>query len=452
MDDYFRLQAPTLPIKPTPKGSTRWLRDHYRYCNDDSFANIMEDWNDFRVPQFPLEIRLDAHYCPPLELISQIRHASVNSMQRWIYRILTYKQHCIRPGTPICVSHPRSVQRFVQLWELDGYQFCHLAAREKLLDPVLTDDLADTCKYTREIMCDIVWLELCYSRGEKIGIERATRHLRAHMDQYLRYGEVESKVGSRVGSKKEPRGHRRNLTDTQLCRVTMSHNTIKEENQRLSLGARVTVTPLNDGDITPRTKSEPEPKGSDDTTQKMNQWGSTIGWPNPLKRSKIKRKSSTKSQYSTFNKFNHETDRPFPYPPINDMPSRCVTPDDRRQTSYRNARHSLEPNVSDGQNNNRQVSDPPSNRIYKAEDPASTTALKSQRTSCDYNRRNSHGSDALGSEANDEEWNVLANDMTQVDDRMNNMMQSDGPSSEEFRHSATKAYGWLELESDESDY
>jgi hypothetical protein len=84
-DDLFRLQTLKVPIDTTSKTElTRWLRLHYRYCTEDSFANMVENWTDFEVPTFALQIRLDAHFAPPVWSIDQLRGASVNNMQRWV--------------------------------------------------------------------------------------------------------------------------------------------------------------------------------------------------------------------------------------------------------------------------------------------------------------------------------------------------------------------------------
>lgn len=318
LDDYSRSTI-ALPINPTSKDeSTRCLRLYWRYCNDDVFANIVEDWKDFSVPRFRFEVIWAAHFGPPPQSLAIIRHASLNSMQRWVYRLLTLKHCRLRPNEPICVSHAMAVLRLVQFWKLDGSQFCRLAAREELFDPVPADDVDKTCMYAREIMCDIVWLQLCRLRDERLSIERASRCFRAHVDDYLRYDEIESQVSSRVGSKKGPRGHRRTLTGTHFDRAAIRQSTIKEEKHRLSLGATVTTTNLENGNHTPLDQLDAQGKVAGDTTRKANRWS----WSNPLKQmTKVRRKSSAKGQPPESLRSNEviDTDRTLPNPPTNDM-------------------------------------------------------------------------------------------------------------------------------------
>jgi hypothetical protein len=397
-DEYFRFQPLTSLDQPIPEEPEFWwFPVHYRYCNDDSFANIVQPWSEFKVPDFAIQTRLDAHCCPPIETSSQIQYASVNSMQRWVYRILTLEYHQITPSTPICVSHPINVQHFVQHWTLDGKQAVHLSSREKLIVPVQEDDLIITCVYVREIMCDIVWLELCYSRGEIISIDQAIKQLDAHIDQYLQFGKLGSNVGSRASSRRgsrassdrQLRGHRKTL---HRANATKKQNTIKEVDEPLPHGAMVTVTDLNNEILTLPDHPKKQGEGSGEMTQKTNRWS----WSRPFfQRMRVIRRNSVKSQHSLKpKKLGNETDLTLPYPPTSNMPSRCTTPDGCKEPSVLADAARIELDTATIQIAQLSMaSNPPNdhntydhglntgNVGYEMEDAASTRALKSRRTS-----------------------------------------------------------------------
>ncbi|QDS70169.1 hypothetical protein FKW77_006150 [Venturia effusa] len=123
---------------------------------------MVDEWNDFEVPQRKDEIRQAVHYAPPACSLEQLHDASHNSMQRWVYRVLTLAECRIVPHSPVCVSHTMALQELVASWKLDGSQFCRLRTREELFDPVQTD--VDSRKMARKIMCDTLWRELCHLR------------------------------------------------------------------------------------------------------------------------------------------------------------------------------------------------------------------------------------------------------------------------------------------------
>lgn len=234
-------------LVPTANSAPRNESAHYlsllsRFCYDDHFANIVDEWSDFEVPQRKNEIRQAAHFAPPPCSLDQLQDASHNSMQRWVYRVLTLNRSRIEPSTPICVSHTMALQELVAWWKLDGSQFCGLRTREELIDPTRAqgDAWVGSCGFARQIMCDMLWLELCNLRGEWHIVERATRILQARVAEYTQPGQ-ENLYFRPTACRRAPRDHRRIITEPQNDRATMRRPVIQDESKRISHGPKLTT-------------------------------------------------------------------------------------------------------------------------------------------------------------------------------------------------------------------
>jgi hypothetical protein len=89
-----------------------------RYGNDDAFANLIEDWKPFKAPTSLKEIQNIVHDCPSIALPDE--DASVDEVQRFIYRSVTLRRHGMFKDYPIARSHPDALKRFVLNWNIHG--------------------------------------------------------------------------------------------------------------------------------------------------------------------------------------------------------------------------------------------------------------------------------------------------------------------------------------------
>ncbi|KAE9991059.1 hypothetical protein EG327_000530 [Venturia inaequalis] len=213
--------------------SSRYLSLLSRFCDDEHFANTVDEWNDFEVPQRKDEIRRAAHFAPPACSLIQLQYASHNSMQRWVYRILTLNRSRIEPNRPICVSHTMALQELVAWWILDGAQSCSLKAREELVDPTQAHGAVwiGSCRFARQIMCDMLWLELCNLRGERHSIELATKILQVRVAEYMQPSQNDRQFNA-TAYQQAPKEHRRIIAGPQNDRGTMRRPIYQDESKR----------------------------------------------------------------------------------------------------------------------------------------------------------------------------------------------------------------------------
>lgn len=409
LDDTSRSPM-ALQIKSTHRNeSAHYLAVVSRYCHDDHFANMVDIWTHFVVPQLEYDIRRAAHSAPPAQSLADpetgLQYASCNTMQRWIYRLLTLSHCRIDPTRPICISHTAALQQLVACWMLAGSQFCALETREEFRDPVLAHKhLAfGTCQYARQIMCDMLWLELCYLRGERNSIEQATRGLRARIAEYSQFARVDLDLEPSLKvSTSGPRRHRRNVTERQFDRATLRQSTVREGNKRWSMGATMGLTNLGNEAIQPASTIEK-------TSQKTKRWS----WNNPLKpkthvrnsasntsqqleglhssglvdklKTHVRKSASYTGQQLEGLRSNDlvDTDRPLPLPPNSQISSKCMLHDRRNGASARRNRTTAPTDSFHGRRPSGQYPVLPNDGAHRLSNFESNPALRTKKTCSD---------------------------------------------------------------------